>query len=59
MPSMPTPPSLELPILQGASQVLQDYFVKDSQIIPDIGELLALRTPLQPHLPLSKLNFTC
>jgi nuclear pore complex protein Nup155 len=37
-----TPPSLELPILQGASQVLQDYFVKDSQIIPDIGELLAL-----------------
>lgn len=44
MPSMSTTPSLELPILQGSSQVLQDYFVKDSQIIPDIGELLVIRT---------------
>jgi hypothetical protein len=33
----------ELPVLQGASQVLQDYFAKDTQVIPDIGELLVLR----------------
>ncbi|KAI9512809.1 nucleoporin [Russula earlei] len=37
-----TPSIPELPLLQGASQVLQDYFAKDSQVIPDIGELLAL-----------------
>ena len=35
-----SPPNLDLPVLQGASQVLQDYFAKDSQVIPDIGELL-------------------
>ncbi|KAH9044824.1 nucleoporin [Lactarius pseudohatsudake] len=40
--SRPTPPTLDLPVLQGASQVLQEYFVKDSQIIPDIGDLLVL-----------------
>lgn len=39
----------ELPLLQGASQVLQDYFAKDSQVIPDIGELLVLRRSVQPH----------
>ena len=33
----------ELPLLQGASQVLQDYFAKDSQVIPDTGELLSTR----------------
>jgi hypothetical protein len=37
----------ELPLLQGASQVLQDYFAKDSQVIPDIGELLVLRRSVQ------------
>ncbi|KAH9175438.1 nucleoporin [Lactarius sanguifluus] len=40
--SRPTPPTLDLPVLQGASRVLQEYFVKDSQIIPDIGDLLVL-----------------
>jgi len=39
----------ELPLLQGASQVLQDYFAKDSQVIPDIGELLVIRRPVQPR----------
>jgi len=39
----------ELPLLQGASQVLQDYFAKDSQAIPDIGELLVLRRSVQPR----------
>jgi hypothetical protein len=38
-----SPPNLDLPLLQGASQVLQDYFAKDSQIIPDVGDLLVLR----------------
>ncbi|KAI0257476.1 nucleoporin [Lactifluus subvellereus] len=36
-----SPPNLDLPVLQAASQILQDYFAKDSQVIPDIGELLA------------------
>jgi hypothetical protein len=40
MPPHVSPPNLDLPVLQGASQVLQDYFAKDSQVIPDIGELL-------------------
>jgi hypothetical protein len=42
-----SPPGLDLPVLQGASQALQDYFAKDSQIIPDIGELLVLRRSVQ------------
>jgi nuclear pore complex protein Nup155 len=42
-----SPPNLDLPILQGASRVIQDYFAKDSQIIPDIGELLVLRRSVQ------------
>ncbi|KAH7913029.1 nucleoporin [Hygrophoropsis aurantiaca] len=33
-------PALDLPGLQAASRVLQDQFVKDAQIIPDIGEML-------------------
>ena len=37
----------ELPLLQGASQVLQDYFTKDSQVIPDTGELLSIRRSVQ------------
>lgn len=44
-----TPSTLELPLLQGASQVLQDYFAKDSQVVPDIGELFVLRKSVQPH----------
>jgi hypothetical protein len=48
MQSHTTPPSPDLPLLQGASQVIQDYFAKDSQVIPDIGELLVLRRSVQP-----------
>ncbi|KAF8846309.1 nucleoporin [Paxillus ammoniavirescens] len=33
-------PAVDLPGLQTASRVLHDQFVKDSQIIPDIGEML-------------------
>jgi nuclear pore complex protein Nup155 len=39
----------DLPLLQGTSQVIQDYFVKDSQVIPDTGELLVLRRSVQPR----------
>jgi hypothetical protein len=49
MQSHTTPPTPDLPLLQGASQVVQDYFVKDSQVIPDIGELLVLRRSVQPR----------
>ena len=33
-------PVLDLPALQAASQVLQEQLVKDSQIVPDLGELI-------------------
>jgi hypothetical protein len=49
----------ELPLLQGASQVLQDYFAKDSQAIPDIGELLVLRRSVQPRARWLILNPPC
>ncbi|KAG6332506.1 hypothetical protein ID866_6583 [Astraeus odoratus] len=39
LPSKPTP-IVDLASLQSASRVLHDQFVKDSQIIPDVGELL-------------------
>jgi hypothetical protein len=47
MQSHSTPSSPDLPLIQGASQVIQDYFAKDSQVIPDIGELLVLRRSVQ------------
>ncbi|KAI0662717.1 nucleoporin [Cubamyces menziesii] len=34
-------PVLDLPALQAASQVLQEQLVKDSQIVPDLGELIS------------------
>ena len=42
-PVAPKPATLDLPALQAASRVLQDQFVKDAQIIPDLGELLSIR----------------
>jgi nuclear pore complex protein Nup155 len=42
MPSAkPTP--VNLPALQSAGRVLQDQFVKDAQIIPDLGDTLTAR----------------
>ena len=35
--------SLDLPALQAASRVLQEQFAKDSQIIPDLGDMLCER----------------
>lgn len=35
---------VDLAALQNASQVLQDQLVKDSQIIPDLGDTLTTRT---------------
>ncbi|KAI0824272.1 nucleoporin [Trametes gibbosa] len=34
-------PVLDLPALQAASQLLQEQLVKDSQIIPDLGDLIS------------------
>ncbi|RDB29219.1 hypothetical protein Hypma_015604 [Hypsizygus marmoreus] len=33
-------PPIDLPALQNASKVLQDWFAKDASIIPDLGDLL-------------------
>jgi len=33
-------PVVDLQVLQNASRVLQDQFLKDSQIIPDLGDTL-------------------
>jgi len=41
LPAKPTP--VDLPALQSASRVLQDQFVKDAQIIPDLGDTLTAR----------------
>ncbi|EMD42139.1 hypothetical protein CERSUDRAFT_90739 [Gelatoporia subvermispora B] len=35
-------PVLDLPALQNASQVLQEQFTKDAQVIPDLGEMLSI-----------------
>jgi nuclear pore complex protein Nup155 len=37
------PSALDLPGLQSASRVLHDQFMKDAQIIPDIGDMLTTR----------------
>jgi len=37
----PTP--VDLPALQNASRVLHDQLLKDSQIIPDLGDILSTR----------------
>lgn len=36
-------PVVDLPALQSASRVLQDQFIKDAQIIPDLGDTLTTR----------------
>lgn len=42
--NQPRPASaLDLPGLQSASRVLHDQFMKDAQIIPDIGDMLTTR----------------
>ena len=33
-------PVLDLPALQAASRVLQDQLVKDSQAVPDLGDMI-------------------
>jgi len=45
LPQPPRPvPVVDLDVLQNASRVLQDQFVKDSQIIPDLGDTLNICT---------------
>ena len=36
-------PSLDLPALQTASRVLQEQYVKDAQIVPELGDMLTIR----------------
>ena len=35
-----SPVVLDLPALQAAGRVLQDQLVKDSQIVPDLGDMI-------------------
>lgn len=39
-------PVLDLPALQNASRVLHDQLTKDAQVIPDLGEMMSIRTLL-------------
>lgn len=49
-PRVPPPrPSLDLPALQEAGRLVQDQLIKDAQIIPDLGDMLTIRTPVK-HL---------
>jgi nuclear pore complex protein Nup155 len=41
-PSKPAP-VVDLPALQNASRVLQDQFIKDAQVIPDLADTLTTR----------------
>jgi len=43
--SKPTP-VVDLPALQSASRVLQDQFIKDAQVIPDLVDTLTTRESL-------------
>lgn len=49
------PPSVDLSSLQSGSRVLQDQFVKDAQIVPDLGDTLAARM-LIAHFTDSRVN---
>lgn len=45
--AVPKPaPSLDLAALQGASRVLEDQLVKDAQAVPELGDMLSIRMPL-------------
>lgn len=44
------PPVVDLDVLQAASRVLQEQLLKDTQIIPDHGEMFAYSA--SPHLHL-------
>ena len=52
--NLPMAPKLvptDLPTLQSAGRVLADQFAKDAQTIPDLGDMLTIRTSLQHHEP--------
>lgn len=50
-------PVLDLPALQSASRVLQDQFIKDAQVIPDLVDTLNTREHIVAHeTVLWKLN---
>lgn len=44
------PPVVDLDVLQAASRVLQEQLHKDTQIIPDHGEMFAYSAYLYPRL---------
>lgn len=54
-------PVLDLPALQAASRILQDQLVKDSQAVPDLGDMIcgslsdALRVTTN-HSPMEQWN---
>ena len=43
-----TKPVLDLPAMQSASRVLQDQFIKDAQVIPDLTDTLNTRKNMVP-----------
>jgi hypothetical protein len=53
------PSALDLPGLQSASRVLHDQFMKDAQIIPDIGDMLTTRKLGDPLQYILYSNFLC
>jgi len=50
------PPVVDLDVLQAASRVLQEQLLKDTQIIPDHGEMFAYSAYL--HLRLVQFSYT-
>jgi hypothetical protein len=43
LPASKPAPVVDLPALQSASRVLQDQFIKDAQVIPDLVDTLTTR----------------
>ena len=43
----PRPPAIDLAALQGASRLIQDQLIKDAQIVPDLSEMLTIRTSIR------------
>lgn len=52
-PIQEAPPALDLSALQTASQVLHEQFLKDAQAVPELTDMLSIRTlRITLHLPL-------
>lgn len=48
-------PAVDMPSLQSASRVLEEQLVKDAQAVPELGDMLTIRTLAAANGPVSGL----